>query len=90
MIKKIIGYVAAMMMTAAACTGFTVAGQGYEMYQAAVAETSLESMVDSIRSKEGSGGAAGYLSEWSGFCGGSQILQSFRSGSDCYLPCSGQ
>lgn len=53
MIKKIIGYVAAMMMTAAACTGFTVAGQGYEMYQAAVAETSLESMVDSIRSKEG-------------------------------------
>lgn len=53
MIKKIIGYVAAMMMTAVACTGFTVAGQGYEMYQAAVAETSLESMVDSIRSKEG-------------------------------------
>ena len=53
MIKKIIGYVAAMMMTAAACTGFTVAGQGYEMYQAAVEETSLESMVDSIRSKEG-------------------------------------
>ena len=52
MIKKIIGYVAAMMMTAAACTGFTVAGQGYEMYRAAVAETSLESMVDSIRSKE--------------------------------------
>ena len=53
MIKKIIGYVAALMMAAAACTGFTVAGQGYEMYQAAVAETSLESMVDSIRSKEG-------------------------------------
>ena len=53
MIKKIIGYVAALMMAAAACTGFTVAGQGYEIYQAAVAETSLESMVDSIRSKEG-------------------------------------
>ncbi|MDO4267964.1 MAG: biosynthetic peptidoglycan transglycosylase [Eubacteriales bacterium] len=51
--KKIIGLMAAFFVTAAACCGFTAAGKGYEMYQAAVKETSLAEMVDSIRSKEG-------------------------------------
>lgn len=34
-------------------TGFTVASQGYERYQEAVAAVSLEDKVDSIRAKEG-------------------------------------
>ena len=53
MIKKIIGGLAAVMMTAAVCIGATVAGQGYKMYQAALEETSLEEMAAAIQEKEG-------------------------------------
>lgn len=52
-IKKIAGWIAAMMVTAAACTGFTVAGQGYDMYRDAVGVLSLKDKVADIRSQDG-------------------------------------
>lgn len=53
MLKKLIGYMTAVVMTVATCTGFTVAGQGYDMYQNAVETMSLEDIVETIRKKEG-------------------------------------
>lgn len=51
-IKKLAGWIAAMMVTAAACTGFAVAGQGYGMYRDAVEALSLDDKVAGIRSQE--------------------------------------
>ncbi len=51
--KKLIGIMAAVVITAAAAVGFTVAGQGYEMYRQAVNEISLEEMVAEVQSKKG-------------------------------------
>lgn len=52
-LKKIAGWIAAMMVTAAACTGFAVAGEGYNMYREAVGVLSLDDKVASIQAKEG-------------------------------------
>ncbi|MEW4414150.1 biosynthetic peptidoglycan transglycosylase [Clostridium sp. AN503] len=52
-LKKIAGWIAAMMVTAAACTGFAVAGEGYGMYREAVGVQSLDDKVASIQNREG-------------------------------------
>lgn len=49
--KKLIGWAAAMTTTIVLCTGFAVAGQGYEMYRTAVDELSLEDKVSVIQSQ---------------------------------------
>ncbi len=51
-LKKIAGWIAAMMVTAVACTGFAVAGEGYGMYQDAVGMISLDDKVASIQARE--------------------------------------
>ena len=53
MIKKWIGWTVALVMSAAVCAGFTVAGKGYELYKEAVTEISLEEKVAEIQAKEG-------------------------------------
>lgn len=50
--KKLVGWAAALMVTMILCTGFTVAGQGYEMYRDAVGALSLEDKVAAIQSQE--------------------------------------
>lgn len=52
-LKKIAGWIAAMMVTVAACTGFAVAGEGYGMYREAVGMLSLDDKVASIQAQEG-------------------------------------
>lgn len=52
-LKKIAGWIAAMMVMAAACTGFAVAGEGYGMYREAVGVQSLDDKVASIQNREG-------------------------------------
>lgn len=51
-IKKIAGWIAAMMVTAVACTGFAVAGQGYGMYREAVGGLSLDDRINAIRTQK--------------------------------------
>ena len=41
-----------LVMTVFVCSGFTIAGKGYEAYRKAVGEVSLEDKVSSIRQKD--------------------------------------
>lgn len=52
-IKKMFRLMILLVMSVMLLTGFTVAGQGYELYRDAVEDMSLEDKVASIRSKEG-------------------------------------
>lgn len=52
-LKKFMIGLTTAMLSIAACAGFTVAGQGYELYKTALAEMSLEEKVESIREKDG-------------------------------------
>lgn len=52
-LKKIVGWIAAVMVTAAACTGFAVAGEGYDMYREAVGVLSLDDKVAAIQARDG-------------------------------------
>ncbi len=52
-LKKIAGWIAAMLVTAVGCTGCAVAGEGYGMYREAVEVLSLDDKVASIQAREG-------------------------------------
>ena len=52
MLRKILKSALLVAMAVILCSGFIIAGKGYEVYQEAVEETSLEEMAASIRSKE--------------------------------------
>lgn len=52
-IKKMFRLMILLVMSVMLLAGFTVAGQGYELYRDAVEDMSLEDKVASIRSKEG-------------------------------------
>lgn len=52
-LKRLIIGLTAGMLTIMTCAGFTVAGQGYELYRTALADMSLEEKVESIRQKDG-------------------------------------
>ncbi len=52
-LKRIAGWIAAMLVTAVVCTGFAVAGEGYGMYREAVEVLSLDDKVASIQAREG-------------------------------------
>lgn len=52
-LKNLVIGLAAGIFVITACTGFAVAGQGYELYRTALADMSLEEKVEAIREKDG-------------------------------------